>query len=249
MKTKVVATFASLIVHAIFAGVYFLGLELDEKPVESKAKLAASINLSMFEVRQAKPLPPALKQPTPLEQQVIPKPVLPKPVKKKSSEKPKVSIEKPNPKPVKKKKTKPQVSDKAKPEVSDTEQLTPKPTVTPPQKPVLPVMTKKQEGLSDAEREGLEDQYKNAVRQAILKNRVYPRQARRKRQKGTVVVAFRLQKNGKIENLRVVKSSGIEQLDKAALQAVEKVQQFNPFPKDVTRSFWKFEIPVSFRLS
>ncbi len=93
------------------------------------------------------------------------------------------------------------------------------------------------------------DLYKSGVRAEILKNRSFPRQAKRKRLEGTAVVGFRILQDGTVDQLGIVKSSGYDILDGAALKAVQKVRRFDAFPPPIEKPFWDFEIQVSFKRS
>lgn len=75
--------------------------------------------------------------------------------------------------------------------------------------------------------------------------RTYPRKAKRKRQQGVVKVAFFIDSNGKIGNIKVVTSSGHLLLDKSAIKAVQRVGKYKPLPDDVNPNF---EIPIRFSL-
>lgn len=134
-----------------------------------------------------------------------------------------------------------------------------KPTVKPSIKPDVqsqtdkasPASTSNQRagnGQASDNQKGLEDAYKKAIHQAILEQRKYPRQAKRRRAEGIVVVFFELERDGTVSALRILESSGIKLLDKAALDAVRKVGAFTPFPEDVDRETWQFEFPVTFSL-
>ncbi|MGB0866049.1 MAG: energy transducer TonB [Granulosicoccaceae bacterium] len=103
-------------------------------------------------------------------------------------------------------------------------------------------------GSASVELAGIEHRYKDTLLQEITKHRKYPRQARRKRSQGVVLVFFVLQRNGDVSELRVLEGSGIKSLDKAALDAVRNVGQFPPFPAGVERAQWEFEFPVHFKL-
>jgi len=101
----------------------------------------------------------------------------------------------------------------------------------------------------DSNRSGVENAYKNAVREAILQQRKYPRQARRKRLQGTSIIAFHILRTGVVGDLRIVQSSGAKQLDEAALNAVRQVRGFPPFPLGIKKQRWEFtEVPVVFEI-
>lgn len=147
-----------------------------------------------------------------------------------------------------------EIAPKPKPKMTAT-----KPTVKPSIKPDVQTQIDKASpasasnqragsGQASNNQEGLEDAYKKTIHQAILKQRKYPRQAKRRRAEGIVVVFFKLERDGTVSALRVLESSGIKLLDKAALDAVRKVGAFIPFPEDVDRETWQFEFPVTFSL-
>lgn len=254
MKAKGVALFLSLLIHASLVGAYLFTVEVETTPVASRAQ-TSNISLSMFEGAVVQPVEPVSQPPE------KPEPAKTVPIEKTPAKKQRVERASVKKVPVKKVSVKKEPVKRAQ-QPKQAERLTPKDVPRMPKAPAAtvkrldvavqqqpPVLAKQPKGLSDADRLGIEDKYKNTVRHAILKNRIYPRQSRRKRQQGTATVAFRLQKNGAIENLRIIVSSGIERLDKAALQAVGKVQRFGSFPKELARQYWDFEIPVSFKLS
>jgi protein TonB len=61
-------------------------------------------------------------------------------------------------------------------------------------------------------------------------------------------VGFTIQRNGAIESLRIVESSGSRLLDKAAYRAVEKISGKLPFPEKLDRELWEFTIPIKYSL-
>ena len=66
-----------------------------------------------------------------------------------------------------------------------------------------------------------------AVRQRLEKFKRYPASARRRGIEGAVDVSFRLNAEGRAENMQLVSGSGYEILDEAALDTVRRAQ---PFP-------------------
>ncbi|WP_068087810.1 energy transducer TonB family protein [Polycladidibacter stylochi] len=71
--------------------------------------------------------------------------------------------------------------------------------------------------------------------------RYYPRKAQSRNWKGTVTVGFTILASGKVQNVRVVRSSGREILDKAALKVVNKAAPFAKPPAG-------FGLPISIRV-
>jgi protein TonB len=63
-----------------------------------------------------------------------------------------------------------------------------------------------------------------------------------------VVVGFTIRRDGVVEALKIIESSGNRLLDKAAGAAVEKISGELPFPEGIERSQWKFTIPIRYSL-
>lgn len=82
------------------------------------------------------------------------------------------------------------------------------------------------------------------IQQLIASKAKYPRAARARNQEGTLVVSFIVMPDGKINHLRVVKSSGYELLDQNALESVQKAA---PFPKPPVMA--ELRVPISYSLS
>jgi protein TonB len=193
------------------------------------------------------PPPPPPPEPVPVE----PPPPPPKPVvSPKPIEPPPKPVEKPKPvvkpKPVKhvhhEKKQPPKHPPKpvAKPEPvkepTPEKPVTPAPTNPAPAKPVAPSVP-----ASNPSREAA---YVSQVRMQIEHHKIYPALARRLDMSGTVEVAYILNRQGKLVSVSIVKTSGSDILDKAALQAVRSAL-FPPIPADA----WRGDSQKQFRTS
>ncbi|MEJ2463923.1 MAG: energy transducer TonB [Candidatus Thiodiazotropha sp.] len=199
---------------------------------------------------QPEPEPEPLPEPEPepeVEPEPEPEPIVvepPPPPKPKPKPKPEPKL-KPKPEPKLKPKPEPKLKPKPPPEVKPIEPVKPPPA---PVEPIVtappPVMPAVDTGLIRR----LEEEYKAALRQAIETNKGYPRRAVRLRQEGEVVVGFTVLRNGVIEQLRVIESSGSGLLDKAARAAVEKISGQLPFPDELERSEWDFTVPINYAL-
>lgn len=95
----------------------------------------------------------------------------------------------------------------------------------------------------------LEEQYAQTLKRAIESRKYYPVQARRRAHEGDVVVAFRVNRGGNINNIRIVRSSSSRSLDRAAINAVSSVGKFQDFPVEIKRDWWDFEIALTYSLS
>ena len=96
--------------------------------------------------------------------------------------------------------------------------------------------------------QAMEQQYVKAhfvyIKKIIEKNISYPSMARRMGWQGKVVVSFVVCRDGKIENLQVVESSGHAPLDKNALETVRQVE---PFPGPPVRV--RLVLPVTYKIT
>src|SRR5690606_25784498 len=69
----------------------------------------------------------------------------------------------------------------------------------------------------------------------------------RARGRGEVLVAFSVGLNGRVRSARVARSSGVDSVDQAALQAVRRASPFPPIPANAGRATWEFSVPLAFR--
>jgi TonB family protein len=83
---------------------------------------------------------------------------------------------------------------------------------------------------------------------AIQAQQRYPLSAMEMERQGSVTIKFLLLPNGKIENLRMVHSSGTDSLDEAALAAVKNAAPFKDINRHLT-SAREFSIDVVFELA
>lgn len=74
----------------------------------------------------------------------------------------------------------------------------------------------------------------------------YPRDAVEHREEGTVEVGFRLDRSGHLLHREIIRSSGVPELDTAALAMIEKAQPFPPFPASMAVPNEDFDFPLHF---
>lgn len=72
----------------------------------------------------------------------------------------------------------------------------------------------------------------------------YPYLARRMGWEGEVLLFFRLNPTGEVEEIKVLKSSGFEVLDKSAVNAVKRASKHFPRPKQIVL----IKLPIQFKL-
>ncbi|MBF0400948.1 MAG: energy transducer TonB [Magnetococcales bacterium] len=76
--------------------------------------------------------------------------------------------------------------------------------------------------------------YFTKVKQRIEWGWVYPEEAKRNKLAGNVGLVFTIQEDGSLLSVQITRSSGVEILDQAALDGVQKAAPFGPFPEDWT---------------
>lgn len=79
------------------------------------------------------------------------------------------------------------------------------------------------------------------IRDSIEKAKIYPLLARKKGIEGKVILRFRIKPNGEVEEVRILKGSGFEILDKISIETIKRAAPL-PYMRD-----W-IEIPLVFRL-
>ena len=87
------------------------------------------------------------------------------------------------------------------------------------------------------------------VRRKIEEAKLFPEAAREAGYEGTVVVSFEILRDGSLGRIEVLKSSGYEVLDKAA---VETIRRASPFPKPPLYGrgeALRVEVPITFKIT
>ena len=89
--------------------------------------------------------------------------------------------------------------------------------------------------------------YLARLHQAVAEHRTYPYAARTRGQEGVVLLEFRLDDSGRLEEPpKIVVSSGYPRLDAAGAAAIAAAAPFAPPPENARP--WDFQIPVEFQL-
>lgn len=196
-------------------------IEEEKKPEEIKISLKHMMT-------QQEPTPvQALSEPTPTEQ--VPQKKIDKPKKEKQHKEEKQEH---------KKIVKEQISQKVEDVVPVTqiEQKT-------------PVVEKSIKQVDTANEQNLEAEYLAKVKRLIEQNKDYPKTAKRLNQSGKVYVKFIITKDGEIKNCIIEKSSQFESLDKASLETLMKIANFEAIPKELNRSSWEITVPISYQIN
>ncbi|MDV6226648.1 TonB family protein [Nitratireductor aquimarinus] len=89
--------------------------------------------------------------------------------------------------------------------------------------------------------------YPGKVRTKLRRAQRYPSAAKRQRLKGEAHVRFTIARNGSVSAIRIVRSSGSDILDQAAVDTVRRAAPFPRIPDGAGRSSWGFTVPLAFR--
>lgn len=102
------------------------------------------------------------------------------------------------------------------------------------------------EGSATGRAATLRDLYKSELRTKIDSNKTYPLMSRRLGQTGTVVVAFTIDKDGSITDVRIEDPAPFAPLNSSALEAVNKIRKFKPIPAELNEEKMELQIPIKF---
>ena len=92
--------------------------------------------------------------------------------------------------------------------------------------------------------EKVEEAQFSIISKLVREHLEYPYLARRMGWEGEVLLFFRLNPTGEVEELKVLKSSGFEVLDKSAVNAVKRASKHFPRPKQIVL----IKLPIQFKL-
>ncbi|WP_233118048.1 energy transducer TonB [Aggregatibacter actinomycetemcomitans] len=236
-KRSLLSLLLSLLIHAVIVYLLFWShvKKSDFSANSVVGELSTSISMEMLMAQvEAEPPPVEEKAPEPEKQEAVDDPtVKPEPPK---VEKPK-EPEKPKEKPKQKPRTDVPVGDKT---VDSNASVNSKATSTGPVTTNNPNLAGS--GASSDERNA----YLSAIRREIEKHKRYPTRAKMMRKQGIVTVSFSIGADGSISGASIVKSSGAEDLDNAALSAVNSARSIGPRPAGISSSI---SVPISFKIN
>ncbi len=79
-------------------------------------------------------------------------------------------------------------------------------------------------------------------------NQRYPESSRRQVTECNATNGFILQGDGRIERVQIFQSSDDRELDRAAIDAINRLGRFKPIPLEIGRSSWSLRISIRFDL-
>jgi protein TonB len=86
------------------------------------------------------------------------------------------------------------------------------------------------------------------VRLAIASQFYYPTLARRRGQQGNVQLAMRIEADGYLSNMRVIRSSGYGLLDNAAITTLQRVNHVPEAVSWLDGNYLDMILPIEYRL-
>ncbi|MFU2047137.1 energy transducer TonB family protein [Avibacterium gallinarum] len=240
--------FFSLLFHATVIGAIVYAVKADSSANGYQADVIDnSISMEMLmgmtvEEPEPAPEPVAEPEPEPVAKEIVPDPIVkPEPPK---PEKPK-EIKKEKPKEKKKEKTKKEkplankALEKGDRNVNSEAKITATATSLGKATVNNPNLVSKSAG-SD-----VKNAYMGALRREIERHRRYPQRAKMMRKQGVATVSFNIAADGSLSNIQLVKSSGNNDLDKAALEAVNRTKSIGARPAGLSPSM---TVPIRFSI-
>ncbi len=86
--------------------------------------------------------------------------------------------------------------------------------------------------------------YFTKLKERIYQIWKYPKESQARREQGNIRIVFTLRKDGYLENVRIIQSSGFKNLDREVLRTIRVASPYNPFPESWEEE--KLKIPASF---
>lgn len=90
--------------------------------------------------------------------------------------------------------------------------------------------------------------YQDSIKQKIQEIKNYPRWALRAKHQGIVQIVFNVLSSGEVSGLKLVRSSGFDELDHEALESVKRAIPFSSFPERLAEDKIRIEIEIVFAL-
>ncbi len=103
--------------------------------------------------------------------------------------------------------------------------------------------------IDSVQTESIEASYLSKIRHQIEKNKTYPKTAKRLNQTGKVYVTFIIDKDGRIKNCKIEKSSQFDSLDEASIETLMKIANFEAIPKELNKESWQITVPIVYQIS
>lgn len=124
----------------------------------------------------------------------------------------------------------------------------PETTAPPPSRgPPAPVAAAPQAGLDKSLRIAIE-RWQRKVVVHLNRFKRYPRQARASRAEGDVIIAFTLDRFGRVTARSIISGSGVRMLDDAALAILERAGPLPAPPNEMSGNSFDLSLPIEYRV-
>ena len=107
------------------------------------------------------------------------------------------------------------------------------PVIEPQDNPESAQDTKDTKDTKDIKKSAAYSTYLQTVKKSIVRAWKYPERASEGKEHGKVDVEFTIQKNGNLQDVQILRSSGFSDLDREAIRAVGAASPFNPIPDQI----------------
>ena len=91
-------------------------------------------------------------------------------------------------------------------------------------------------------------EYLGRLQTWLRQHKEYPRRARFRRQEGTTILHFVIDRDGRLRDYGIEGSSGHELLDRAVIDMIERSRPLPPIPSHLGRGSLTLTVPVQFAL-
>lgn len=101
----------------------------------------------------------------------------------------------------------------------------------------------------DAKAKKEEANYYALIKAHLNRKKVYPPEAKKARQQGTVAVRFSVDRSGAVSNVSIKRSSGIDLLDQVTIALMGRVSPLPAFPASMAESRITLTLPIEYGLT
>ena len=105
-----------------------------------------------------------------------------------------------------------------------------------------------QETASSSEVSNAKTTYLAIITQIIYRHKRYPRQAYSLNQEGLVIISLKLNKDGEILDLSVIKEAPYRILNEASLDTISAIHRFPPIPDELGVPELTLRIPIEYKI-
>lgn len=84
--------------------------------------------------------------------------------------------------------------------------------------------------------------------QVLNAKKIYPDLAKRLKQQGRVLVQFRLSREGRVMEAKILQKTAFEILNRSAQSLIEQLDGLKPFPQELKQNSWLFTVPIDYQV-